>query len=296
MVNLEQIFVEVDDFCQQFIPAWEASLLDSGEKQRRKPCRVSTSEVMTLLILFHRYRYRDFKTFYIQYAQAHLKNAFPEMVSYTRMLTLLQSALVPLCAYLTQRYGKPTGIAYIDATKLQVCHNIRIPRNKVFAGVAQRGKTSMGWFYGFKLHLLINECGEILAVKVTPGNIDDRAPVPTMTVGFWGKLYGDKGYLSQALFDELREKNITLITNIRRNMKPRLMLLWDKIMLRKRFIIETVFDQLKNISQIEHSRHRSITSFMVHLVAGLIAYTFQPNKPSLNLSDIQRNNLALMQI
>ncbi len=296
MVNLEQIFVEVDDFCQQFIPAWEASLLDSGEKQRRKPCRMSTSEVMTLLILFHRYRYRDFKTFYIHYTQVHLKDAFPELVSYTRMLALLQSVLVPLCAYLTQRYGKPTGIAYIDATKLQVCHNIRIPRNKVFEGVAARGKSSMGWFYGFKLHLLINEQGELLSVKVTPGNTDDRAPVPDMADGLWGKLYGDKGYLSQALFDELQKKNVTLITNIRRNMKPRLMHLWDKLMLRKRFIIETVFDQLKNISQIEHSRHRSVTSFMVHLVAGLIAYTFQPNKPSLNLSGYEKNNLALMQI
>ena len=144
MVNLDQIFVAVDDFCQQFIPAWEASLPESGEKQRRKPSRLSTSEVMTLLVLFHRYRYRDFKTFYTQYAQVHLKGAFPELVSYTRMLTVLQSVLVPLCAYLTQRYGKPTGIAYIDATKLQVCHNIRIPRNKVFARVAVRGKTTMG--------------------------------------------------------------------------------------------------------------------------------------------------------
>jgi hypothetical protein len=296
MVNLEQIYVDVDDFCQQFLPVWETTLLESGEKQRHKPSRLSTSEVMTLLILFHQYRYRDFKTFYTQYAQVHLKGAFPELVSYTRMLKLLQSVLVPLCAYLTQRYGKPSGIAFIDATKLQVCHNIRIPRNKVFAGVAQRGKTTMGWFYGFKLHLLINECGEILSVKVTPGNVDDRVPVPAMTDGLWGKLYGDKGYLSQVLFDELAGKKITLITNIRRNMKPRLMQLWDKLMLRKRFVIETVFDQLKNISQIEHSRHRSVTSFMVHLVAGLIAYTFQPEKPSLNLSDYETNSLALIQI
>lgn len=296
MVNVEQIYVEVDDFCQQFLPVWEAQLLESGEKQRRRLSRLSTSEVMTILILFHQYRFRDFKTFYLYYVRRHLKQAFPDLVSYTRMLTLLQSVLVPLCAYLTQRYGKPTGIAFIDSTKLQVCHNIRIPRNKVFAGVAQRGKGSMGWFYGFKLHLLINECGDILSVKVTPGNTDDRVPVPNMTERLWRKLYGDKGYLSQAWFDKLQERNITLITNIRRNMKPRLMALWDKLMLRKRFVIETVFDQLKNISQIEHSRHRSLTSFMVHLIAGLIAYTFQPNKSHLNLSGNEMNSLALMQI
>lgn len=296
MVNLEQIYVDVDDFCQQFIPIWEASLLESGEKQRCKPSRLSTSEVMTLLILFHRYRYRDFKSFYLCYAQRHLKEAFPDLVSYTRMLKLLQSVLVPLCAYLSHRYGKPTGIAFIDATKLQVCHNIRIPRNKVFEGVAARGKSTMGWFYGFKLHLLINEQGEVLSVKITPGNIDDRVPVPAMTEALWGKLYGDKGYLSQRLFEELHQRDLTLVTNIRRNMKPRLMELWDKLMLRKRFVIETVFDQLKNISQIEHSRHRSVTSFMVHLLAGLIAYTFQAKKPSLNLSVGEKNSLALMQI
>ena len=296
MVNLEQIYVDVDDFCQQFIPIWEASLLESGEKQRCKPSRLSTSEVMTLLILFHRYRYRDFKSFYLGYAQRHLKDAFPDLVSYTRMLKLLQSTLVPLCAYLSHRYGKPTGIAFIDATKLQVCHNIRIPRNKVFEGVAARGKSTMGWFYGFKLHLLINEQGEVLSVKITPGNIDDRVPVPAMTEALWGKLYGDKGYLSQRLFEELLHKDVTLVTNIRRNMKPRLMELWDKLMLRKRFVIETVFDQLKNISQIEHSRHRSVTSFMVHLLAGLIAYTFQAKKPSLNLSVGEKNSLTLMQI
>lgn len=296
MVNVEQIYVDVDDFCQRFLPAFETQLLESSEKQRHKPSRLSTSEVMTILILFHRYRFRDFKTFYTQHVQQHLKDEFPELVSYTRMLKLLQSTLVPLCAYLTHRYGKPTGIAFIDATKLQVCHNIRIPRNKVFEGVAARGKSSMGWFYGFKLHLLINERGDILSVKITPGNIDDRMPVPKMTEGLWGKLYGDKGYLSQSLFEELQGKGITLITNIRRNMKPRLIELWDKLMLRKRFIIETVFDQLKNISQIEHSRHRSVTSFMVHLLAGLIAYTFQPKKPSLNLSDFEKNSSALMQI
>lgn len=129
--------------------------------------------------------------------------------------------------------------SYIDATKLQVCRNIRIPRNTVFAGVAARGKTTMGWFYGFKLHMLINEQGAISSVKITPGNTDDRVPVPNMTEGLWVKLYGDKGYLSQTLFDELREKNIILITNIRGNMILRLMQLWDKLMLRKRCLMNS---------------------------------------------------------
>lgn len=294
MVNLEKIFCEVDDFCQQFIPAWKKSLIQSGQKHRNKPSRLSDSEVMTLLILFHQYGYRNFKTFYIHYAQQHLKKEFPQLVSYTRMLKLLQKTMLPLCAFLTHRYAKPTGIAFVDATKIAVCHNIRIPRNKVFSGLAERGKGTMGWFYGFKLHLLVNDQGEVLSVKITTGNVDDRQPLPEMVQSLWGSLYADKGYLSQALKDNLAEKNIKLVTGIRKNMKPQIMTLWDRLMLRKRYIIETIFDQLKNISQIEHTRHRSPISFMVHLLAGLIAYTFQPKKPRIRISRSEEN--ALMQI
>lgn len=294
MNNLDQVFCEVDDFCQRFIPAWQQRLIAVGEKSRNKPGKLSDSEVITLLILFHQLRFRDFKTFYIQYAQKHLRQEFPELVSYTRMLKLLQSVLVPLCAFMTQRYGKPTGIAFVDSTKLAVCHNIRIPRNKVFAGVAERGKGTMGWFYGFKLHLLVNDRGDILSVKITTANVDDRKPLPDMVKQLWGTLYGDKGYLSQTLKASLAEQGIKLVTGIRKNMKPQLMTLWDRLMLRKRYVIETIFDQLKNISQIEHSRHRSPVSFMVHLMAGLVAYTFQPKKPSIKLNRNEEG--ALMQI
>ncbi len=294
MVNLEKIFCEVDDFCQQFIPVWKKSLLQSGQKQRNRPGSLSESEVMTILILFHQYGYRNFKTFYIHHAQRHLIDAFPGLVSYTRMLKLLQGVMLPLCAFLTHRYGKPTGIAFVDSTKIAVCHNIRIPRNKVFSGLAQRGKGTMGWFYGFKLHLLVNDQGEVLSVKITTGNVDDRKPLPEMVTSLWGSLYADKGYLSQALKDELAEQDITLITGVRKNMKPQIMSLWDRLMLRKRYIIETIFDQLKNISQIEHTRHRSPISFIVHLLAGLIAYTFQPKKPRIRISREDEN--ALIQI
>jgi hypothetical protein len=294
MDNLEELYCDVDDFCKQFIPAWKRSLIQSGTKKRQKPGRLTESEVITLLVLFHQLRFRDFKSFYILYAQKHLTSAFPDLVSYTRMLKLLQGVMIPLCAYLPHRYGKPTGIAFVDSTKIAVCHNIRIPRNKVFEGWAERGKGTMGWFYGFKLHLLVNDTGEVLSVKVTTGNTDDRQPLPDMVQDLWGSLYADKGYLSQSLTDELAEKDITFITTIRKNMKPKLMRLWDRLMLRKRYIIETIIDQLKNQSQIEHTRHRSPVSFMVHLLAGVIAYTFQPKKPKIR---VERGDLkALMQI
>ncbi len=149
----------------------------------------------------------------------------------------------------------------------------------------------MGWSYGFKLHLIVNDQGELLAVQRTPANTDDRKPVPQMSKTLWGKLVGDRGHLSQALFEQLFAQGLQLITPIRKNMRNRFVLLQDKLLTRKRFIIETIVDQLKNISQVEHTLHRSTTNFLVNLIAGLIAYTWQPRKPSLHLSE---NELAMV--
>ena len=172
-----------------------------------------------------------------------------------------------------------------------MCHNRRIHAHKVFNGFAGRGKTSVGWFYGFKLHIVINHPGELLAARLTPGNVDDRKPLPLMVKKLWGGLYGDKGYLSKHLTQLFERRNLHLITKVRKNMKEKLLPVFDKLMLRKRAVIESVFDQLKNISNIEHSRHRSITNFLVNVLAGLTAYTFREKKPSLN---IQIKELSLL--
>ncbi|EWH08054.1 transposase, IS982 family protein [Catenovulum agarivorans DS-2] len=284
MINLDAIYVDVDDFCLLFEPQWITHLIETGEKQRNKPSRLSHSEVMTILIAFHHSGFRDFKTYYIQFVSQYWQHHFPELVSYTRMLKLLQTVLPALCSYLKKRFSKPTGIAFIDSTTLKVCHNMRIPRNQVFSGVAERGKGTMGWFYGFKLHLIMNDEGGLLSVKVTAGNVDDRQPVLDMVENITGSLYADKGYISKQLEGELSEQGINFVTGQRKNMKPKPLSEWDKTMLSKRFIIETVFDQLKNIAQIEHSRHRSCVAFMVNLMAGLIAYTFQEKKPSIKVT------------
>lgn len=141
--------------------------------------------------------------------------------------------------------------------------------------------------------MVINDCGELLGVRLTPGNVDDRKPVPGMTELLTGKLYGDKGYISQALFKELFGRGLQLVTTLRKNMKPKMVLLWDKLMLRKRSVIETVNDQLKNICQVEHTRHRSVNGFLVNLLAGLVAYTHQPKKPSIRLDDTEKQQLAI---
>jgi hypothetical protein len=280
-MNLLELYCAVDDFWQAYEPIWRQEQLASGEQKRDRESTMSESEMMTLVIHFHQARYRDFKTYYTQHVQVYLRREFPRLLSYARFIQKLPSLLQPLGVLLQRRFGKATGIAFVDSTALAVCNNRRIASHKVFQGWAARGKTSMGWFFGFKLHFVDNDRGELLAVRVTPGNVDDRKPVPAMTQRLFGKLFGDKGYLSTPLRDQLRTQGVELITGLRSNMKNQLMLLSDKLLLRKRAIVETIIDQLKNISQIEHTRHRSPLNFMVHLVAGLIAYCFQPKKPSL---------------
>jgi transposase DDE domain len=183
--------------------------------------------------------------------------------------------------------GKCTGISYIDSTPLRSCHIKREKQHKVFKGIAQKGQCSLGWFYGFKLHIIINDRGEILDFIITPGNVDDRKPLNDMDLHkrIFGKLYGDKGYISKDLFEKLFVDGVHLITKIKKNIKNSLMLLQDKIALRKRALIETVNDELKNICQIEHTRHRSFENFTTNLLSGLIAYSFFDKKPSINLQE-----------
>jgi hypothetical protein len=282
-MDILPIFCEIDDFCQLFEPLWRRRLLAGMPRQRQRATTLCLSEVMTIIVLFHSSGYRNFKTYYTAQVLKQMAWAFPRLVSYTRFVELMPSALVPLCGYLQTRKGKCSGISFIDSTSLKVCHNRRIHSHKVFAGCARRGKTSVDWFFGFKLHLVVNDCGELLSVRLTPGNTDDRRPVPELVKGLFGKLFGDKGYISQPLFETLFDEQVQMVTKLKARMKNRLLSIFDKLMLRKRAIIESVMDQLKNISQIEHSRHRSVANCFVNLLAGLVAYTWREKKPSLNI-------------
>jgi DDE family transposase len=247
---------------------------------------------MTLVIAFQDSDYRSFKHFYLKEVCRHWQAEFPALVSYSRLLERLPAVLVPLSAYLRTRLGYTRGIAFIDSLPLPVCHNRRIYSHPVFADFAQRGKSSVDWFYGFKLHFVINDKGDLLAWRLTPGNVDDRVPVPDLAEGLWGKLFGDRGYISQQLFEQLRGTGVQLITKLKHNMKNKLMPLWDKLLLRKRALIESVGEQLKHVCQIAHTRHRRVANAFVHTFAALIAYTWREHKPSLHLTDEEQRLLA----
>jgi len=284
MSSLEALFCHVDDFCVDFEAQWQKMLLSQGGRKRMRSKSLYLSEIMTILIAFHQNHYRNFKHFYLNQVQQQWHSAFPRLPSYHRFVEWMPSTLVPLCVYLKQCFGRCTGIGFVDATCLKVCHNRRIGRHKVFKNLAKRGKTSVDWFFGFKLHLVVNERGELLNATLTPGNVDDRVPVPKLVEGLFGKIFGDRGYVSGKLaFQLLKEGGIEFFAKPRRNMKNKLMRLHDKLLSRKRSIIETINDQLKNISQIEHSRHRSPVNFCVNVLCGLIAYCHQPKKPGLEL-------------
>jgi Transposase DDE domain len=294
-LDIVTVFCDIDDFCQRSLAAPLPALVSSaGTKKIHRSSSLALSEVMTIVVFFHASHYRTFKHFYQDQMLAQERAAFPGLPSYNRFVELIPLTLLPLCGYLQTRQGQPTGIQFIDSLPIRVCHNRRIHSHRVFAGLAQRGKGSMGWFYGFKLHLVINEQGEVLGLSLTPGNTDDRRPVAKLVRHLWGKLFGDRGYLSQELFEQLWGQGLQLITKLKRNMKNRLMPLLDKLLLRKRALIECVNDQLKNSSQIEHTRHRSATNGIVNILAAVVAYTFQAKKPALDLFTTPQSQQQLL--
>ena len=257
--------------------------MNENKKKRNRSSRLSPSEIITILIHFHQSRYRNFKSFYLLHVCPHLRSEFPDLLSYNRFIALVPTVFAPLCAYLQSQKADFDGIGFVDSTPIIVCHHKRIYGHKVFKGIAEIGKTTKGWFYGFKLHLICNHRGELVSCQITPGNIDDRSPIPEMTKDVFGKLFGDKGYISKKLFDALFSRGLQLITGIRDNMKNKLMPLFDKLILRKRSIIESINNQLKNVFQIEHTRHRSPVNGFINIIAGLIAFTHHDKKPKLNI-------------
>lgn len=277
---LVDIFCHIDDFCKILEKEIGKKLIGSNSKLGRKPS-LSMSEILTIIIFYQFSGYKNFKSYYLFGVKIGLKKDFNKLVSYNRFVELMRLAVIPLMLYFKVfGTGKCSGISIIDSFSLEVCHIKREYSNKVFKNLAKKGKTSTGWFFGFKVHFIINEYGEIIDLFITPGNVADNdiEVIDKITKNIFGKLIGDKGYIG--LFDRLYERGIQLIHKIRSNMKNKLMDMFDKLLLKKRGTIESVVNILKNTFNIEHSRHRSQTNFIVNIFAALFAYNLKLKKPS----------------
>lgn len=280
-IDYDTLFWFVDDFCKGFEAWYKKQLISDRLIKRHRDGHLTLSEVLTILIAYHQSGMACFKYFYLDLYRYH-RHLFPRLVHYARFIKLIKQAFPALVCLLKSLAGEITEYLFIDSTPMAVCHNLRERKHKVFKGLAAKGKTSTGWFFGLKIHLIFNTHGEIIRLAITPGNVNDKAPVAAMVKGITAKLIGDKGYLSHKLFQHLFKSGVTLITKIKKNMKNIIMDTADKLMLMKRSFIETIFSSLKSLNTLIHHRHRCPINALSHLLAGLISYQLRDDKPSLH--------------
>ena len=283
------LFCCLHDFARMFSD-WERHKLIPSDRQRRRAGLLSLAEMLLIMVLFHTSPYKTFKAFWFDGLQHKYRPYFNELPSYERFVALMPRLLLPSYLLVHWFSGERSGIYFVDSTKLAVCHNARGRQHKVFRRMAQWGRSSMGWFFGLKLHLVINNQGQIMAVRITAANVHDRHPLAALTAGLQGKVFGDKGYISKEMMHQLWQRGLHLITGIRRDMKNHLMPLMDKLLLHKRFIIETLFHKLKSHMGLEHTRHRSPSNALVHIFSCLAAYTLA--QPKVNMGPVVMPHLA----
>ena len=289
-MSIVSLFCEIHDFFMMYEAHLARHCLPrkTPSERRGRRRRLHASEVMTILVAFHQSNYRTLKHFYEKHVCVYWSSEFPDLVSYSRFVQLQQEVFTLLTLYLYTRLGECSGISFVDSTPLRVCDNRRISKHRVFMADAERTKTSMGWFYGFKLHLIINNTGELLSFVFTPANTDDRQPLTKLvSAGVCGNLYADRGYISKDLREMLSKRGVNLIYKVRKNMKPLRLSVVDEVLLKKRVLIESVIKELKTQTQLEHTRHRSLKNFQVNAIAALIAYTYLLKKPTLKLRELQ---------
>ena len=266
----------------------------NGKRYRNRKGRLSEREVMTILICYHFGTYRNFKEYYQNCIRGCFHKEFPQAVSYNRFVELMPRVFCKMMLFMKlYAFGKCTGITFVDSTMIPVCHNVRRYFNKVFSGLAKNGKGTMGWCHGFKLHLLCNDSGEVITFCLTGANVDDRDSRVwnVFTKVLYGKVFADRGYIKQELFESLFSQGIQLVHGLKAKMKNKLMPMWDKIMLRKRYIIECINELLKNKANLVHSRHRLIHNFIMNLCSALTAYCFFDKKTEAQPVYVEKSKL-----
>ena len=285
--KLIELFFSCDEFCK-YLDGYLVSQQQQPVLPARMP-QLSPSEILTILTYYHLSGYKCFQYYYERLVLGFMPTFFPKLVSYNRFIELI-IAILPhtyLFAQFRTLSAQRSGLYIIDSKKLPVCHNLRIASNKVFKDFAARGKSSTGWFYGFKIHLVINHLGDIVNFQLTAGNVADNNinVLNNLLDNLQGICLGDKGYLTK-FFEQFYEKGIKIVTKIRSNMKNKLMPLRERLLLKKRNIIESVNDILMTVCNIEHTRHRNPYNATAHIFASLIAYSFLDNKPALILNKL----------
>ena len=292
-MDLTTIFYHIDNFCKQYAKQFPATLSDLTAKKRKREYGLSLSEVISITIYFHFSGYKTFKDYFLK-SEDELRKAFPRLVSYSRIVELKQMITMPLMIFAQlSNNGACTGITFFDSYPLPVCHIKREHSNKTFKGIATKGKSSMGWFYGFKVHVAINHKGEVIHFHITKGNVVDNNEkvIEKITTSITGKGFGDKGYiLKPSLFQKLYSSGLEMVTKVRKNMKQKLMPIFNKIMLQKRGLVESVGDIIKIDLSGQHTRHRSVLAFFVHIFSSFAAYGLRPRKPSINRDQIKLVN------
>lgn len=279
---LTQLYCTIDDFCKLLEQELGTKRLLGSQKSKNQS-KFTLSEIATVAIYYHYSGYKNFKFYYEKEIKIHLKNEFPHAPSYSRIVELKQTIFWFLALFSKAVSASCTGISILDSTSLEVCHPKRIYRHKTFKGFADRGKTSVKWFFGFKVHMIINHLGEIISYFVTPGNVADgnKDVLEKIMENIFGKVIADKGYVGK--FKDFYNRGISIINGLRSNMKNQLISLFDKLLLRQRGIIETVFGILKEDFNLEHSRHRSLSGFFINVFTTIAAYAFRPKKPALKM-------------
>jgi hypothetical protein len=284
MIDLTELYVEIDDFCRKLSDGLNHHLVGSGKVINIDTSGLNLSEVLTILVYYHFSRFDCIKHYYLIKLLGGYKKDFPKLPSYNRFVERIKEVAWLAALYLQYKQVQFSGNGYIDSTPLKVCNKKRTHSHKVFKFVATLGKSSMGWFYGFKLHVICDFMGNIIKCRITHGATNDLKAGKEMMKDLVGKIFADKGYIGKKEFLALLEKGLILVTGIKKNMKNRLLAIWDKILLKKRSLIESVFNIMKNILHLEHSRHRSVVNAGIYYITTLIAYCWKPNKPKIKFN------------
>jgi len=287
---ITEIYVEVDDIIKENQEIILESMRHMKLIGRNYPTSLTLSEVVTIQIYYHYSGYKCFKSYYLNHVCYELKRDFPDLVSYQQFVKLIPRALVALLVVLKEqmKQSRRSGIYYGDSYPIPACHPKRVHQHKTMKGMASWGKTSVGWFYGLKCHIVVNQFGELVNCTLTTGSTADNnlRVLFRLTNDLMGYFFGDKGYLlneDKRIFLE-KDGLLKFRTKVRKNMEKQQLELEPKLWLKKRGIVESVIDIHKEHMDVAHTRHRSPTNALVNIFAGLVAYNFRQRKPSTSIN------------